>query len=192
MTQQLSHATHNGGSFEAFEDWFDTLCIHVLDATGVDFQDEDAVRQDYEAGKDVFDVIDEIVEEYGGAVRGRKTDPSPEQPAFTARKGITSEEAVVGKVQHTKACSDCPWRRDSLKGWLGGHSPEEFVHIAHSDTRYDCHTLKGQQCAGMAIYRRNTCKRVDPPLLTLPADHEHVFSNRREFLGHHELKGVTF
>lgn len=47
-----------------FETWFDTLSLQVLDATGVDFRDRDSVRQDYEDGRDVFDVIDEIVAEY--------------------------------------------------------------------------------------------------------------------------------
>lgn len=47
-----------------FEVWFDTLCLHLLDRVGVDFRDEDSVRGDYESGKDVFDVIDEIAAEY--------------------------------------------------------------------------------------------------------------------------------
>ena len=47
-----------------FDTWFDTLQLHVLDATGVQFRDRDSVRGDYDAGKDVFDVIDEIVDEY--------------------------------------------------------------------------------------------------------------------------------
>jgi len=36
----------------------------VLDRTGVTFRDEDSVRADYDEGRDVFDVIDEIVAEY--------------------------------------------------------------------------------------------------------------------------------
>jgi len=49
-----------------FDTWFDTLCIHVLDRAGVEFRDADSVREDYEQGRDVYDVIDEIVAEYGG------------------------------------------------------------------------------------------------------------------------------
>jgi len=48
-----------------FSTWFGALQANVLDRCGVDFKDEDSVRQDYEAGKDVYDVIDEIVAEYG-------------------------------------------------------------------------------------------------------------------------------
>ena len=47
-----------------FETWFETLAIHVLERTGVEFRDEDAVPADYDNGRDVFDVIDEIVAEY--------------------------------------------------------------------------------------------------------------------------------
>lgn len=107
------------------------------------------------------------------------------------RKLISSDEAVTGNKQHTSACSDCPWRRDALNGWLGGHSVDDFLAIAHTDTRYDCHTIKGQQCAGMAIYRKNTCKRVEAPLLVLPADHDNILSNPMEFRAHHEAAPGT-
>jgi hypothetical protein len=49
----------------SFETWFGTLQTIVLDRTGVDFKDEDSVRQDYEDGRSVYDVIDDIVAEYG-------------------------------------------------------------------------------------------------------------------------------
>jgi len=49
----------------SFDDWFGVIQANVLDRTGVDFKDEDSVRQDYEAGKDVYDVIDDICAEYG-------------------------------------------------------------------------------------------------------------------------------
>lgn len=47
-----------------FDTWFDTLKINVLDRAGVEFQDEDSVREDYNNGRDVYDVIDDIVAEY--------------------------------------------------------------------------------------------------------------------------------
>ena len=47
-----------------FDTWFSTLSILVLERTGVDFNDEDSVKQDYEDGKDMFDVVDSIAEEY--------------------------------------------------------------------------------------------------------------------------------
>lgn len=48
-----------------FETWFDILSMNVLDRAGVDFKDRDSVRHDFDKGADVFDVIDEIVAEYG-------------------------------------------------------------------------------------------------------------------------------
>lgn len=48
-----------------FDSWFDILSLQVLDRTGVDFKDRDSVRGDYDEGRDVHDVIDEIAFEYG-------------------------------------------------------------------------------------------------------------------------------
>jgi hypothetical protein len=50
-----------------FETWFSVLQTNVLDNTGVEFNDEDAVRGDFEAGRSVYDVIDEITAEYGNS-----------------------------------------------------------------------------------------------------------------------------
>ena len=47
-----------------FETWFDNLVNAVLDQTGVTFRDKDSVRQDYDDGKGVFEVADEIAAEY--------------------------------------------------------------------------------------------------------------------------------
>lgn len=52
------------GEFD-FDTWFDCLAVMVLDKTGVDFQDRDSVRDDYESGRNVADVADEISAEYG-------------------------------------------------------------------------------------------------------------------------------
>lgn len=70
--------------------------------------------------------------------------------------------------QHTAPCSDCPWRRDSIPGWLGGDTSKEFVRLGHSDDVYNCHVITNQQCAGLAVFRANVIKRCDPPNLRLP------------------------
>ncbi|UCR75525.1 hypothetical protein PP742_gp41 [Alcaligenes phage vB_Af_QDWS595] len=46
-----------------FDTWFSTLQNALLDE-GIDFSDEDSVREDFEKGKNVFEVVDEIKEEY--------------------------------------------------------------------------------------------------------------------------------
>lgn len=48
-----------------FETWFDSLAVMVLDKTGVELRDPDSVRQDYETGRNLADVADEIAAEYG-------------------------------------------------------------------------------------------------------------------------------
>ena len=101
------------------------------------------------------------------------------------RQLMSSDDAVDAKAQHTKPCSDCPWARTALNGWLGGMTPEDWLKVAHSDATVDCHTLRGAQCAGIAIYRRNVCKRADRPNLQLEADRETVFATWAEFLDHH-------
>jgi hypothetical protein len=91
-------------------------------------------------------------------------------------------------VQHTKPCSDCPFAREALPGWLAGDPPETWVRMAHGETVFECHTIIPQQCAGSAIYRANVCKRPPEDAIKLPADRERVFSNPMEFLAHHTPK----
>jgi hypothetical protein len=108
------------------------------------------------------------------------------------KKLISSDEAVEAKCQHTKPCSDCPWRRDSLSGWLGGATPQQWIQTAHSDSTVSCHTLKGVQCAGIAVYRANVCKMAYPPNMKLPADRERVFARPDQFIEHHsKFDGLT-
>lgn len=95
-----------------------------------------------------------------------------------ARSGkcLTASDAIATKKQHVRPCSDCPFRRDALSGWLGGFTVDQFVLGAHSDAVMDCHTRKKPsdeaelvdeeldaeiysqesrywQCAGVAVYR---------------------------------------
>lgn len=102
------------------------------------------------------------------------------------RKLISSDEARPRKTQHTKPCSDCPWRKDALPGWLGGTSIDDWLQIAHGNYHVPCHTTGNQQCAGLAIYRSNVCKRVEPPLLKLEKDLETVFETPMQFEEHHK------
>lgn len=47
-----------------FDTWFSCLQVNLLDA-GIDFKDEDSVRDDFNNGKNMYDVVDEIKAEYG-------------------------------------------------------------------------------------------------------------------------------
>jgi len=98
----------------------------------------------------------------------------------------TYHDAKPAKRQHTSPCSDCPFARTALRGWLGNMSPAQWIQIAHGDGIIECHTVSNQQCAGAAIYRANVCK--DPrnrEALRLPANKTRVFGQITEFLQHH-------
>lgn len=101
---------------------------------------------------------------------------------------VTSDSKVFAK-QHRAPCSDCPWSRKSIPGWLGPYDVKTWVQIAHANNLVDCHTRKDKhgdqwQCAGVAVYRANVCKRAE---FSLPADTKAVFS-WGEFEAHHERK----
>lgn len=112
------------------------------------------------------------------------------------RKGQlkTLDQATVTPTQHKKPCVDCPFGRIAVPGWLAGSTPEEWVMMAHGESRIECHTMISEgfepgtshQCAGAAIYRTNVCKDPrDRTLLTLPKNTKLVFSGPKEFTEHH-------
>lgn len=103
------------------------------------------------------------------------------------RQLISSDEAVPATHQHDVACSDCPWARTALPGWLGALSADEWLQEAHGEADIECHVLTGVQCAGAAIYRANMGKLPrDPSLLRLSPDRQKVFACPSEFKAHHE------
>lgn len=99
---------------------------------------------------------------------------------------VSSDKGRPATRQHTKPCSDCPWRRKSLSGWLGGLSSDQWLRHAHGESKIDCHTLIGAECAGAAIYRRNIGKLCRGPVLRLDKDTKHVFAGPAEFKKHHD------
>lgn len=102
------------------------------------------------------------------------------------RKMMTTDDAKPSSRQHKQPCSDCPYRRDAIPGWLGGSTPEEYALLAHGEAMIMCHTKRGPQCAGAAIYRANVCKNPrTPDHLRLPEDTVKVFSSMREFIDYH-------
>jgi hypothetical protein len=106
------------------------------------------------------------------------------------RQLVSADEAVRATSQHTRPCSDCPWRRDALPGWLGSMTADEWTAAVHGEASVECHTLLGAQCAGAAIYRANICKLPrDPRQLRLPKDRAAVFGRPGEFISHHERGG---
>lgn len=109
----------------------------------------------------------------------------------TRRQFITSDMAEPATRQHKKPCSDCPFARTAIPGWLGPYSAKQWVRLVHGEGKVECHTKIGPQCAGSAIYRGNVCKDPrDKSLLTLPKDKVRVFAGPVEFLEHHTGKSA--
>lgn len=95
--------------------------------------------------------------------------------------------------QHTNPCGECPWKKTSLRGWLGNvKSPDDWLQVAHGETRVPCHMrCDSAQCAGLATYRANVYKKPrDQTILILPQS-DAVFQTPMQFKEHHEvLKGT--
>jgi hypothetical protein len=76
-------------------------------------------------------------------------------------------------------CDECPFRKASLRGWLGPHSIADIERVVQSDEPFICHEEieemavrgysdeeiidEGQHCVGMLRYRNNMCKRSRDP-----------------------------
>lgn len=108
---------------------------------------------------------------------------------------VSSFDAKETTKQHRQPCGDCPFRRDSIPGWLGSHDdPKWWMRVAHGEGRMECHARKAPNdgswhCAGAAIFRANICKvPKDSSILALPGDTKKVFSWDNEFEAHHNKK----
>lgn len=62
-------------------------------------------------------------------------------------------------------CVECPLRRDSTPGYLGGYSPELYLEAMRSGASLACHMTPGfkandiarqRHCTGVAAFRANT------------------------------------
>ncbi len=114
------------------------------------------------------------------------------------------------KTDLRKPCDKCPFRRESIRGWLGPWEPAELL-FALGREPFPCHltiredeqelsdaTLHG--CAGAAIFLNNKCERSRHPVT---AEHQakvldvapdvkaSVFQWAHEFLAHHDDAPLT-
>lgn len=85
-----------------------------------------------------------------------------------------------------KPCRECPFRKDSNKGWLGG---ERMAQILNADS-FVCHKNTDLQCAGHMLIRGagNAFVRL-ANRLGLDAGltgRELVFNSNKECVAHHE------
>lgn len=91
------------------------------------------------------------------------------------------------KLPHcTHPCKDCPYRKDSLEGWLG-HRIEELLKAKS----FVCHKNNNLQCAGHMIIngidndyvRQARIMGIDLGL----RGQELVFDNKQDCINHHKL-----
>ena len=84
-----------------------------------------------------------------------------------------------------KPCRDCPYRRDSQKGWLGEERMAELLEA----NSFVCHKNKSLQCAGHMLVKGDEnqfvslAKRLDMPLNL--SGRELVFDSKEECIEHH-------
>ena len=69
------------------------------------------------------------------------------------------------QLKHTKPCNQCPWRKDSPQGWLGGYSPELYADAVDNNEVPACHLQdkgpddnKTAMCAGALATMYMQCK----------------------------------
>lgn len=92
----------------------------------------------------------------------------------------------MSKLPHMKRpCKDCPFRKNSLKGWLGEARASEFARCSN----FLCHKDTDFQCAGHMIMRgqNNDFVRMASRLnanLDLKGE-SLIFERSQDFINHH-------
>jgi hypothetical protein len=68
------------------------------------------------------------------------------------------------KCRHVEPCAECPWRKDSLKGYLGGHPVELYTDAVAENEIPSCHQQdfgpddpRSSMCAGALAVAANAC-----------------------------------
>lgn len=145
----------------------------------------------------------------------RPSVPGEKHRGYYGAKPIKKEEGTGGLKSSPAAmkpalrapCVECPLRRDSAPGYLGGYTPEMYLEILHSPASIACHSSKGfhegvietqAHCTGVAAYRANVGHICSVPtehglvptsahLSTqlIGSDTEHYFATPQEFYDHH-------
>ena len=88
-------------------------------------------------------------------------------------------------------CAECPFRKDSLKGWLGA-SKMQFILEKGS---FVCHKNTKKQCAGHMIINGNDnqfvrlAQRFGMPVELSGQDL--IFNNKPDCIEHHNYENAT-
>jgi hypothetical protein len=100
-------------------------------------------------------------------------------------------------------CRECPLRRDSAPGYLGGYTPEMYLKVMHGPASIACHSSPGfhegdvgrqRHCTGVAAYRANVghiCQVIghttgaQSATEAIGPDRDTYFATPEEFTAHH-------
>lgn len=99
------------------------------------------------------------------------------------------------KVRHKTPCSECPFRRTSAAGWLGGSSAAAWKSVMDTEGEIQCHMDAKKEkdrkafCAGHMIHMRNSFKvprdRDYANAVDQYKPNKEVFRWQHEFIEHH-------
>lgn len=106
----------------------------------------------------------------------------------------------LGHLPNKEACRECPMRRNSIAGYLGGYSVENYLAILHSDAEIACHMSPGfhtrerekqRGCTGVSAYRANVSKmprgdHARESVELIGPNREDFFATPQEFADHHK------
>lgn len=60
------------------------------------------------------------------------------------------------RLVHRRPCAECPWRKTSLQGYLGGNDAYTYADAISCNEAPDCHLNDGAFCVG-ALTTANNC-----------------------------------
>lgn len=101
---------------------------------------------------------------------------------------------MQAKLKHTSPCKECPWRKNSLQGFLGGNSAEQYADHLQFNVIPECHLhstyeddetgelVEGVLCAGALATSANACIL---PRYAEQAEAREVVGKREDCFQHH-------
>lgn len=86
-----------------------------------------------------------------------------------------------------RPCEHCPFKKDTLKGWLGADRMSEILDSGS----FVCHKKQHLQCAGHMLIKGNEndfVKLAGRMNISLElSGHELVFDNKQDCIEHHKV-----
>jgi hypothetical protein len=143
----------------------------------------------------------------------RRIRPAKQKPVGIYDNSTVKEATGTGGIMLVRKgmqlalpvpCVECPLRRDSAPGYLGGYTPEMYVEILHGPASIACHCSPGfhegviplqRHCTGVAAFRANVghvCEvgghlsAAHNSTVSVGPDRDLFFASDEEFVAHHK------